>query len=117
MRGRRERCPASEPEREGSIYRRGDGRWVGSAYAPTNRGGRKRVYFYGATRAEVREKLTALLRDVDRGLTIAAENWTVEQYLAHWLAAVVRSNRAPKTYQGYELAVRRHVVPVLVLQG
>ncbi|MGZ6791091.1 MAG: tyrosine-type recombinase/integrase [Mycobacteriaceae bacterium] len=44
---------------------------------------------------------------------LAAENWTVEQYLAHWLVAVVRPNRAPKTYQGYELAVRRHVVPVL----
>ncbi len=103
----------SNPNGEGSIYRRQDGRWVGAAYAPTNRGGRKRVAFYGKTRAEVREKLTALLRDVDRGLTVAAENWTVEQYLDHWLATVVKPNRAPKTYQGYELVVRRHLVPAV----
>ena len=103
----------SNPNGEGSIYRRQDGRWVGAAYAPTNRGGRKRIAFYGRTRTEVREKLTALLRDVDRGLTVAAENWTVEQYLNHWLSSVVKPNRAPRTYQGYELVVRRHLVPVL----
>jgi len=103
----------SNPNGEGSIYRRQDGRWVGAAYAPTNRGGRKRIAFYGRTRTEVREKLTALLRDVDRGLTVAAENWTVEQYLDHWLSSVVKPNRAPRTYQGYELVVRRHLVPML----
>lgn len=101
------------PNGEGSIYQRSDGRWVASIYAPTNRGGRKRVSFYGATRTQVREKLTALMRDIDRGVTIAEENWTVEQYLTHWLATEVKPNRAPKTYQGYELAVRRHIVPVL----
>lgn len=37
----------------------------------------------------------------------------VEQYLQHWLATVVQANRAPKTYQGYELAVRRHILPAL----
>jgi len=103
----------SNPNGEGSIYRRQDGRWVGAAYAPTNRGGRKRIAFYGKTRTEVREKLTALLRDVGRGLTVAAENWTVEQYLDHWLSSVVKPNRAPRTYQGYELVVRRHLVPAL----
>ena len=86
---------------------------LGAAYAPTNRGGRKRIAFYGKTRGEVREKLTALLRDVDRGLTVAAENWTVEQYLDHWLSSVVKPNRAPRTYQGYELVVRRHLAPAL----
>lgn len=50
---------------------------------------------------------------MDRGLTVAAENWTVEQYLDHWLSSVVKPNRAPRTYQGYELVVRRHLVPAL----
>jgi integrase len=35
----------------------------------------------------------------------------VEGYLQHWLETVVKPNRAPKTYQGYELAVRRHIAP------
>ncbi len=33
--------------------------------------------------------------------------------MTHWLEKVVRPNRAPKTHQGYELIVRRHIVPVL----
>jgi integrase len=101
------------PNGEGSIRLRKDGRWEASIFAPTNRGTRKRVYFYGKTRGEVREKLTALMRDLDRGVTVPAENWTVEAYLAYWLDEVVKPTKAPKTYQGYELAVRRHIVPVL----
>jgi hypothetical protein len=51
---------------EGSIWKRSDGRWCGATYATTNRGGRKRVYVYGKTRLQTREKLTALQRDLDR---------------------------------------------------
>jgi len=98
---------------EGTIWRRADGRWCGATYAATNRGGRKRVYVYGKTRAEAREKLTALQRDLDRGVRVSEENWTVQDYLTHWLEKVVRPQRAPKTYQGYELVVRRHIAPIL----
>lgn len=96
---------------EGSIWRRKDGRWVGATYAATNTGGRKRVSVYGKTRAEAREKLTELQRELDRGVRVPVENWTVQQYLEHWLSNVVKPNRAPKTYQGYELVVRLHIGP------
>jgi integrase len=98
---------------EGTIWHRSDGRWCGATYAATNHGRRKRVYVYGRTRAEAREKLTALQRDLDRGVRISEERWTMEAYLTHWLETVVRPNRAPKTHQGYELVVRRHIVPIL----
>ncbi len=98
---------------EGSLWRRTDGRWCGAAYAQTTKGTRKRVYVYGRTRTEAREKLTALQRDLDRGVRVPAENWTVEAYLTHWLETVVRPHKAPKTHQGYELVVRRHILPVL----
>ncbi len=45
------------PNGEGSIRHRQDGRWEASAFATTNQGTRKRVYLYGRTRAEAREKL------------------------------------------------------------
>lgn len=35
----------------------------------------------------------------------------VKGYLEYWLETVVKPNRAPKTYQGYELVVRLHIVP------
>ncbi len=98
---------------EGSIFRRQDGRWAASLYVVTTKGRRKRTTLYGRTRAEVREKMTALQRDMDRGVRMPEDNWTVEGYLRHWLESVVRPNRAPKTHQGYELIVRLHIVPTL----
>lgn len=98
---------------EGSIFRRQDGRWAASLYVVTTRGRRKRVTVYGKTRAEVREKMTAIQRDSDRGVRVPDEDWTVEGYVHHWLEHVVRPNRAPKTHQGYELVARLHIVPVL----
>lgn len=98
---------------EGTIWKKPDGRWCGAVYAETTEGTRKRVYVYGKTRIEARERLTVLQRDLDRGVRVPAENWTVEAYLKHWLDAVVKPHKAPKTYQGYELVVRRHILPTL----
>ena len=70
---------------EGSVYRRQDGRWVGATFAHRNAGGRKRVYVYGRTRAEAREKLALLERDLDSGVRVSVENWNVQGYLEHWL--------------------------------
>src|SRR5580765_1061603 len=98
---------------EGSVYRRKDGRWVGATYAHTNTGGRKRVFVYGNTRAQAKEKLVTLQRDLDRGVRVSVENWNIQSYLEHWLATVVKPNLAPKTYQGYELIVRRHIIPAI----
>jgi len=96
---------------EGSVYETKDGRWVGATYADTNTGGRKRVVVYGQTRAEARKKLGDLQKELDAGVLVSVENWTVKAYLEHWLEAVVKPNRAPKTYQGYELVVRLHIGP------
>ncbi|GAA6526914.1 tyrosine-type recombinase/integrase [Intrasporangium sp. DVR] len=96
---------------EGSVYQTKGGRWVGATYADTNTGGRKRVVVYGRSRPEARKKLEALQKELDAGVLVAVENWTVQAYLEHWLETVVKPNRAPKTYQGYELVVRLHLGP------
>jgi integrase len=98
---------------EGTIFRRKDGRWCASLYVVTTRSRRKRTHLYGKTRTEVREKMTALQRDMDRGVRMPEEKWSVEDYLGHWLEDVVKPNRAPKTYQGYELVARLHIVPAI----
>ena len=98
---------------EGTIFRRKDGRWCASLYVVTTRGRRKRVHVYGKTRPEVREKMTALQRDMDRGVRMPEERWSVAGYLEHWLEDVVKPNKAPKTHQGYELVVRLHILPVI----
>ena len=46
-------------------------------------------------------------------LPVSSVSWTVADYLAYWLRHVVREDRRPKTYQGYESEVRLHLIPGL----
>jgi integrase len=61
----------------------------------------------------VRRQLTKLLEQADQGIPVAAESWTIEKYLAYWLEHVVRPERKPRTYQGYEGVVRLYLIPEL----
>jgi len=61
----------------------------------------------------VRRQLTKLLEQADQGIPVAAESWTVAKYLAYWLEHVVRPERKPRTYQGYEGVVRLYLIPEL----
>jgi integrase-like protein len=93
---------------EGGITHLSDGRW--QARITLEGGGRKA--FYGATRAEAAAKLTAALRDRDKGLPIVAEKQTVENYLLNWLESVKPAIR-PRTWQRYGELLTLHVVPTL----
>ncbi|MFE4513289.1 tyrosine recombinase XerC [Kitasatospora sp. NPDC056783] len=85
----------------------------GRVYVTTTSGKVKRISVYGKTRDEVRDKMTELQAQDNRGIPTPDTNAKVEEYLTYWLAAVVRVNRRPKTYQGYESVVRVHLVPGL----
>jgi integrase len=98
---------------EGTIYQRKDGRYEGAAFVPTTAGTVKRVRVYGHTREEARRQLTRLLERADQGIPVAAESWTVANYLGYWLEHVVKPERKPRTYQGYEGVVRLYLIPEL----
>lgn len=98
---------------EGTLYQRKDGRWEGAAYVLTTGGTFKRERVYGRTREEARKNLTKLIEQSDQGIPIASQSWTVAEYLTYWLEHIIKAERRPKTYQGYEGAVRLHLVPGL----
>ncbi|MEV7600478.1 site-specific integrase [Kitasatospora sp. NPDC089797] len=98
---------------EGSISRRKDGLYHGRVYVTTTSGITKRISVYGKTREEVLEKITALKAQDNQGIPTPDTNVRVAEYLTYWLAAVVKVNRRPKTYQGYESVVRVHLAPGL----
>ncbi|GLW68438.1 site-specific integrase [Kitasatospora phosalacinea] len=104
---------AKRPNGEGSITRRKDGLYHGRVYVTTTSGLPKRVSVYGKTREEVLEKITALRAQDNQGIPTPDTNVKMAEYLTYWLAAVVKVNRRPKTYQGYESVVRVHLVPGL----
>jgi integrase len=99
---------------EGTIvHRKSDGRWQGQAYVLLPNGARVRRTVYGRTRAEVHEKVTALVHQAQRGVPAANTALTVGEYLMIWLDEVARRKLRPKTYSDYELVVRKHLMPTL----
>lgn len=93
---------------EGSIYQRRDGRWTAAVTVP---GTGKRRYVYGATRREVREQLTKLMADIQRGIPVHADKQTVQEYLDAWLEHSKRGKVRPTTYTRISGIVRNHINP------
>ncbi len=98
---------------EGTISPRKDGRYEVKAFVLTTSGRLERKSAYARSYDEARKKLTELLSQSDQGIPVASESWTVAEYLTYWLLHVVREERRPKTYQGYEGVVRLHLIPGL----
>lgn len=98
---------------DGSVYKRGDGYWVGAFYARTTSGARKRVVVYGKTLAEARDKLGQAQHQARAGIPVPDESWKVGRYLEYWLENIVKRNRRPGTYALYETVVRLYLIPGL----
>jgi integrase len=98
---------------EGSIYKRADGRYAGSAFVPVLGGGRRRLYVYGRTRREARDKLDELLDGARGNVPRPRTRQRVGEYLDYWLEHVVKPETRGTTYAGYETMVRRHIKPAL----
>lgn len=97
---------------EGSIHHRKDGRWVGIADLGWRDGRRARKYVYGTTRAEVRERLTAIMGQLRQGIAPPDDRLTVGQFVERWLADAQPSLR-PRTHRRYADLLRLHVLPTL----
>lgn len=98
---------------EGTLVRRGDGRWQASGYVLVAGGGRKRVHFYGATQQAAREKLQAALEQARRNIPAPETSWSVERYLDYWLQTVVPVKTRPRTAELYESTVRLYISPFI----
>jgi integrase len=95
--------------KEGSIYQRKDGRWVGSVTLPDGR--RKDVY--GKTRDAVRAAMQTTQGDVQRGVVIPTGRETVEQFLERWLTDVAKQRVRASTFDRYRRDVCHHIIPTL----
>src|SRR6267378_4501395 len=91
---------------EGSIFKRKDGRWVGSLDLGWEDGKRKRRHFYAATAAEVREQLLKARSDHSRGLPVVIDRQTVAQFMASWLVESCKPSVRPRTATRYEELIR-----------
>jgi integrase len=94
---------------EGTIFQRGDGRWVAMVSAE----GGKRKSLYGATEQEVLDKRTRALNQQLDHIEFTDERLTVTHWLNTWLRNVRPPTTTSKTWVTYEGYVRLHLTPRL----
>lgn len=96
----------------GSIRQRGDGRWEARFTYHDALGQPRRRSVYAATQRECREKLTAILRDIDAGQFRETRRYTVAQWLEEWLS--VHCDRLkPLTVSTYRTKIENWILPYL----
>ncbi len=100
--------PRRRGQGEGSVYRRKDGRYVGSFRLENG----KRKYIYGETRTEAREKLQVAIHTYKQGTLVAGSHQTLKQFLEQWLQAK-RMELKDGTYRYYKSYIETHIVPAL----
>lgn len=99
---------------EGSIFRRSDGRWVGSVTLPGDGGQRRRrKVVYGNTFESARDELRKVQKSIEAGLPTDQGRLTVERFLSRWISTTVPGSVADSTVDDYQDVVRLHLVPAI----
>ncbi|AXH46882.1 endonuclease [Mycobacterium phage Aminay] len=99
---------------DGGLFQRADGMWVGRADLPPGPDGkRRRKTVYARDRADCREKLDALKREIAEGVAVEGPAMTVGAWLDYWMANVHRTNIRPGTREDYARIIRTHIKPAI----
>ena len=64
-------------------------------------------------KADANRRLTELLANLDKGIYTPPGKLTVGEHLQNWLSGYVRTNCSPRTLDGYQAIIERHLTPGL----
>ena len=65
------------------------------------------------TKKDAEKRLSELLHQLDNGMFIKPGKTTLREFLERWLKDYAWPNLAPRTAEGYEHIIRRHLIPAL----
>ncbi len=82
---------------EGSITKRGDGRYM-ARYTVHTADGPKRKTIYGRKYKEVKRKRDLAVGDAAKGIVYDDENMTVSEYMTRWLEDSAKGDLGHRTY-------------------
>ena len=103
-------------EVRGSIVKRYKGSYtivLNLGIDPTN-GKRKQQWLsVKGTKKEAEKRLSELLHQLDTGTFMRPSKTTLAEYLERWLKDYAWPNLSPRTAEGYEHIIRRHLIPAL----
>ena len=99
----------------GTIRQRSNGRWEARITVGVDPGTGKpiRKSIYGATQKEVRQAMTAALRDLDNGTYRLPNKITVGQWFDQWLENFCTNTVKPLTYTSYQGTIKNHIKPTI----
>jgi hypothetical protein len=89
---------------EGSIAKRKDGLWEARLTLPVKK-------LYAKTHQEAARKLAEAIRYKHKGMPVAMDRQTVEQYMHNWMD-VMRAKIRPRSWRRFEQHLRVHVLPL-----
>lgn len=97
----------------GSIRQRSNGKWEARVTIGTNPGTGKpiRRSIYGNTQKEVRQKMTAIIRELDKGTYQEPSKMTVSEWMDEWLTTFCANSVKPLTYSSYAGIIKNHIKP------
>jgi len=94
---------------EGSVFKRGNGRYCAVLMLPTG----EKKYLYGATRAAVVGRLDEHKTLLREGKPMPNGQITVARFFADWLENAAQPRMRPLTYRYVSQKVTGHIVPAL----
>jgi integrase len=95
---------------DGSVYKTKNGKWVASVDLGWVNGKRKRRTFQGDTQADALRKVREFHAQKSRGLQLAPERLTVEEYLDTWLSERIPGTVSIRTEEIYARVVRLYLL-------
>lgn len=97
----------------GSVYKRGDGKWIGTIDAGfTKTGGRKRVSVVGRTEAEAKRRLRDKIAEVKAGEVVMSPTTTVKAWADRWLP-IKQARLAPNGYKALASPIKTWIIPAI----
>ena len=90
-------------------------RWVAQVPKGNDPGTGERIRptFYGKTRAEVAEKLTKALREIQTGTYTDSDKITLGEWLDVWVETYAKPSIRPSTFDLYKQLIKTHIKPGL----
>ena len=98
---------------EGLVHERKDGRWEARLTLGWEGGKRKRKSYFGATQAEVQDKLLAARFDHSRGLLISSKAQTLGAFLDDWLVRSLKPRAKARAFESFSTIVKLHIKPTM----
>jgi integrase len=98
---------------KGSIRSKGKSSWQIQVYTDKGPDGKWKRYFetIHGKKPVADQRLREILTSMDKGVFTPPGNMTIGEHFQSWLQGYVKTNCSPRTYDGYESIIRRHLEP------